>query len=89
MKLQCGVSQLWTATGSKTAGDGFNRLFNLRSAFLHGRTMSPISSEERILARRLARETAVALIEAALARPASSARDAYLDELTYTGFNLA
>ena len=64
-----------------TAGADYKRLFDTRSKFLHGRTMSPISSQEQILARRLAREAVVALIKAALVRPAPSSREAYLDPL--------
>jgi hypothetical protein len=83
------AARLSALLASSTAGDGFKRLFDVRSAFLHGRTMSPISSQERILARRLARETAVALMKAALTTPASLSRDTYLDELLDAGFKLA
>lgn len=49
------------------AADRFNTLFNLRSAFIHGRVgIGPISSEQRIEARRLARRVSAALIDLAL-----------------------
>jgi hypothetical protein len=83
------AARLSALLGSNTAGDDFKQLFGTRSDFLHGRTMSPISSQDRILARRLAREAVVALVRAALARSVPSSRDAYLDDLLDTGFNLA
>jgi hypothetical protein len=79
------AARLSALLGAKTAGADFERLFDARSAFLHGRTMLPISSQERILARRLAREAVVALIKAAQASPAPSSRDAYLDTLLGAG----
>ena len=83
------AARLSALLGLNTAGDDFKQLFGVRSAFLHGRTLSPISSREQILARRLARETAVALMKGALTRSVSLSRDTYLDELLDTGFKLA
>lgn len=48
--------------GSPSYADQYARLFNLRSAFLHGRAMTAISTEERVMARSLAREVVDALI---------------------------
>jgi hypothetical protein len=42
----------------------FTSLFRTRSLFLHGRPMAPISTQERVLARSLARRVVVALIQA-------------------------
>lgn len=44
----------------------YEELFDLRSAYVHGRLMKAISSIDRFRARRLARRVVVALIEAAL-----------------------
>ena len=67
--------------GAKADGDDYRHLFDLRSAYLHGRTMRPISSQERLLARRLARRAVKGLVEAALAAPALQSREAYLRTL--------
>lgn len=48
------------------AGAEFRALFDLRSAYVHGRPMAPISSVDRFRARRLARRVVVALIGQAL-----------------------
>lgn len=50
------------------AGDEFKALFDLRSAYVHGRPMASISSVDRFRARRLARRVVVALIDQALAQ---------------------
>lgn len=42
------------------------KLFNLRSAYVHGRPMKPISSIDRFRARRLASRVVVALVGTAL-----------------------
>lgn len=44
----------------------YDELFDLRSAYVHGRPMKPISSIDRFRARRLARRVVVALVETAL-----------------------
>jgi hypothetical protein len=79
------AARLTALLGTDTAGSDFKRLFDTRSRFVHGRTMSPVSSQERILARRLARKAAIALMKAALARPAPASREAYLDTLLIAG----
>ena len=48
------------------AGDEFKLLFDLRSAYVHGRPMAPISSVDRFRARRLARRVVASLIGQAL-----------------------
>lgn len=48
--------------GDKSLTASFLRLFDVRSEFLHGRTMQAIASSERILARQLARRVALALV---------------------------
>lgn len=63
------------------AADEFHQLFGLRSEFLHGRKMAPISSYDKNLARRLAREVICELISSALATPTPSIREEYLDNL--------
>lgn len=48
--------------GDRRYADQYERLFNVRSAFLHGRAMTDISTEERVMVRSLAREVVEALI---------------------------
>ncbi|MBW9076416.1 hypothetical protein JNB84_00505 [Rhizobium pusense] len=64
--------------------DQYERLFNVRSAFLHGRAMTAISTEERVIARSLARKVVDALILATQARTISSRED-FLDGLLDKG----
>jgi hypothetical protein len=71
--------------GSKAAGDDYGRLFNLRSAFLHGRRMNVISGDERIVARQLARRVVCTLVKEALAAPNLLSREDYLDDLLDRG----
>jgi len=74
--------------GDRRFADQYEQLFDLRSAFLHGRAMAPISTEERIMARSLARQVVEALILAA--RDASIAyRDDYLNALLDRGAPMA
>jgi len=79
------AARLAALLDAETAVADFKRLFEVRSEFVHGRSMSPIPSHERTLARRLSRETVVALIKAALVRPAPASREAYLDTLLDAG----
>jgi hypothetical protein len=65
----------------------YEQLFNVRSAFLHGRTMNAISSSERVLARSLARRVVEALICATLQGPITT-REAFLDDLLDRGLPL-
>ncbi|MGC2521988.1 MAG: hypothetical protein WA417_05030, partial [Stellaceae bacterium] len=77
--MEARVSALLKA-GSK--GKSYCHLFNLRSAFLHGRRMdAPIPGKARLMARRLAREVVQKLVEVALTRPGPEFRETYLNEL--------
>ncbi|MGV0821167.1 hypothetical protein [Martelella sp. AMO21009] len=70
--------------GDRRYADQYERLFDVRSAFLHGRTMTAISTEERVMARSLAREVVEALILATQAGPIPS-REGFLDDLLDKG----
>lgn len=70
--------------GDRSFADEYEMLFNLRSAYLHGRTMRSISTKERVLARSLARQVIEALILAAQAGPVAS-REAFIDGLLDQG----
>lgn len=64
------------------AGTQYESLFDLRSAYLHGRAMrEPVSSANRNLARALARRVMSSLIDAANAIPAPTNRDEFLVQL--------
>ena len=69
--------------GGRGPADHYEQLFNIRSAFLHGRTMTDISTAERVLARSLARDVVEALILAGQPSPAS--REAALDDFLDQG----
>lgn len=49
------------------AAAGYGALFNLRSEYVHGRSMGAISGTARVDARRLARRVAAALVDSVLA----------------------
>lgn len=66
------------------AAAAYGDLFELRSQFVHGRTMDAISGEERCQARGLARRVAVALVERADSE-APSNRSAELEVLRIQG----
>lgn len=66
--------------GEDASSDNYQRLFDVRSAFVHGRTLGQIPTSDRVLARSLARRTASALIDAATKEPALS-REAFLKRL--------
>lgn len=70
--------------GDRGFADQYERLFDVRSAFLHGRTMTAISTEERVTARSLARQVVEALILATQTGPVSS-RENFLDDLLDKG----
>lgn len=70
--------------GDRRYSDQYETLFNVRSAFLHGRTMAAISTDERVLARSLARQVVEALILATQARPIPSRED-FLGDLLDRG----
>lgn len=52
--------------GDEAAALEYEELFDLRSAYVHGRPMAPISSVDRFRARRLARRVVLALVKKAL-----------------------
>lgn len=57
------ATRLAAALNEPGATDAYNELFNLRSAFIHGRSeVDKISMEKRVLARSLARKAAEALV---------------------------
>jgi hypothetical protein len=70
--------------GDRRFADQYEHLFDVRSAFLHGRAMTAISTKERVMARSLARHVVEALILATLAGPISSRED-FLDGLLDRG----
>lgn len=70
--------------GDYRYADQYERLFDVRSAFLHGRAMTAISTKERVMARSLAREVVEALILATQSGPISSRED-FLDGLLDKG----
>lgn len=66
----------------------YGKLFDLRSAFLHGRNMNHVASQDRILARTLACRVVEALINATQTGAIVS-REAFLDDLLERGSSLA
>lgn len=70
--------------GDRRYADQYERLFDVRSAFLHGRAMTAISTKERVMARSLARGVVEALILATQRSPIYSRED-FLDGLLDTG----
>lgn len=73
--------------GGRSYADQYEWLFDLRSAFLHGRAMTAISTKERVMARSLARQVVEALILTTQAGPISSRED-FLDGLLDKGASL-
>lgn len=67
--------------GAPIQGKDYRELFNFRCTYLHGRSMGPISSDSRLLARRLARQVVGALVEAALDPSYPQSREEYLKGL--------
>jgi hypothetical protein len=67
-------------TGDAASADQYETLFEIRSAFVHGRELDPIPSEKRMSARRLARRVVDGLIGAA-ANSKFTDRDAFLGAL--------
>jgi hypothetical protein len=70
--------------GGRLHADQYERVFEVRSAFLHGRAMTAISTEERVMARSLARQVIEALILATRSGPIVSRED-FLDGLLDKG----
>lgn len=62
----------------------YYRLFNVRSAYLHGRVMKDISTKDRVLARSLARQVVEALIISVRQGPVLT-REEFLDDLVDKG----
>jgi hypothetical protein len=63
------------------SGGEYESLFDLRSAYVHGRSMAPILSEDRRRARRLARSVVLALVYLASGQAANIDRETYLNGL--------
>jgi hypothetical protein len=60
--------------GDQTAADAYRSLFKIRSLFVHGRAgLSTISTEQKVMARRLARRVVNALLDQAAAGAPSRA----------------
>jgi hypothetical protein len=70
--------------GDRCFADQYDQLFNLRSAYLHGRNMPAISTRDRISARSLARQVVEAMINASQTAPLYS-RERFLDDLLDQG----
>jgi hypothetical protein len=70
--------------GDRRYADQYAQLFDTRSAFLHGRAMTAISTQEKVMARSLARKVVEALILATRGGPISSREDV-LDDLLDKG----
>lgn len=66
------------------AADQYERLFDLRSQFLHGRPMNAISTAERVMARSLARRVVQALIQVSQTGSVTSRED-FLNDLLDQG----
>lgn len=81
-KRVCG--RLAGLLGSGGFAAQYEQLYNVRSAFLHGRTMNAISTAERLLARSLARQVVEALILSTSQGPISS-REGFLDDMLDRG----
>jgi hypothetical protein len=73
--------------GEGCFSEQYERLFNVRSAYLHGRAMTTISTQEQVIARSLARRIVEALILATRKASASSRED-FLDDLLDRGVPL-
>lgn len=73
--------------GCGAAAAEYKQLFDVRSAFLHGRPMKAVSSTERLRARSLARRVIEALVLAAQ-QSAVTTREAFLDTLLDRGLTL-
>ncbi|CUX06673.1 hypothetical protein G6L26_027765 (plasmid) [Agrobacterium radiobacter] len=73
--------------GDRHHADQYGQLFDIRSAFLHGRTMRDISTQEQVMARSLARQVVEELILASKTAPVIS-RDDFLDGLLDVGATL-
>ena len=73
--------------GTRSSADDYEQLFRVRSAFLHGRSMGAISTIERVLARKLARQVVAALVDQA-ATGVGGSREDQLQALLDRGLRL-
>lgn len=74
--------------GAKADGQTYTRLFDLRSLFLHGRPLQPISVADRVEARRLARRVVSALVAHSGSMSPLTSREDTLDQLLSQGVAL-
>lgn len=80
-------ARLAALVGDRAAKAQFRQIFDLRSAFIHGRAdLSPISTNERLTARRLARRAAQGLVDLAVGQTLT--REAALEQLLEVGVQL-
>lgn len=81
------ATRVAAATGDPQAAGDYGALFDVRSAFVHGRAgVQSISTVQRVTARRLARQVARALVQRASAQLVS--RDAMLGAMLDEGVAL-
>jgi hypothetical protein len=80
------ATRLSALLGEKALGEAFQEIFHIRSKYLHGRQMSgPISSTERLRARKLARRVTCALVKAVSQQSDLTCRNIFLKNLLATG----
>ncbi|WP_426411614.1 hypothetical protein [Bradyrhizobium ganzhouense] len=70
--------------GDRLYANQYEQLFDIRSAFLHGRAVAAISTQERVMARSLARKVVEALI-LVIRRGPITTREGVLDDLLDKG----
>lgn len=78
-RKQVSSSRIRALLRNEKAAASYGELFELRSEYVHGRAMGVISGTARVEARRLARQVANALVEAA--EGLASDRPSFLQEL--------
>lgn len=77
---KCIARRLHGALGCSKAAQDYEELFNLRSAYIHGRAaMESISTRQRVLARSLTRRVACAMVTLASAHPESTRAECLSD----------
>ncbi len=69
------IHRMTALLDDETAATEFDRLFQVRSQFVHGRAMDDVPVSDLVAARRLARRVAVAILGLAAAHPARSRVD--------------
>jgi len=74
--------------GDPSAYGHFNKLYRLRSAFIHGSAMRAISGKDKLLARSLSRRCVAACMDDSVFQKAQRNYDAFLDELMITGHGM-